>query len=268
MTDPSILDLVAHTGDPAWLKANGLMVAEGRIVVRRLLAAGDPVPVAVCLAEAATAAMMPVIMALPEARRPQVLLRTQAELDALTGFRLHQGCVAFAHRPAVVPWAGQPLGEGVCVLLERVRDPDNVGSTIRSAAAMGVRHVFIGPECADPYYRKAIRTSMGAVFSVRLWSAEPWPGVLAALDAAGCQLVATTPDLGAETVEAVAAGLDPARPIVVLVGSEGEGLTAEARGAVHRSARIPMAGGLDSLNASVAAAIAVYAFTRRERNGG
>lgn len=263
MTAADLTDLFTHTADPAWLLANGLFVAEGRHVTRRLLDTPRFTTVALLLTPTAEAAMRDAIDAHPPERRPVVVVKSQSDLDALTKFRLHQGCVAFARRLPLPVWTAEDTQGGLSVLLERVRDPDNVGSIIRSSAAMGVRGVLIGPECADPFYRKAIRTSMGAALTANVLAAEPWPEMLDQLKASGHTVVAATPDPSAPDIDAVAAQRRPGDSLVLLVGSEGEGLTMEARRAADVEARIPMSTIVDSLNVAVATAVAVYALTRR-----
>jgi len=265
VTDDELTDIFTHVADPAWLLARGVFAAEGRHVTRRLLTSQRFTVIALLLTPTAESALASELAALPPDRRPTLVVKSQAELDALTKFRLHQGCVAFAERRPLPLWEPSHTAEGLSVLLERVRDPDNVGSIIRSAAAMGVRAILMGPECADPFYRKAIRTSMGAVLTARVVAATPWPDVLTQLKASGHTLVATTPDPAAPDIEDVALGLRTADrgPIVLLVGSEGDGLTPETRRAADVEARIPMTTEVDSLNVGVATAIAVYALSRR-----
>ncbi|MCC7186365.1 MAG: RNA methyltransferase [Acidobacteria bacterium] len=259
--------MFAHTGDPDWLRANGLFVGEGRQVARRLLASAYHT-VAMLLTPSAEAVMREAVDALPADRQPVVDVCSQAEMTALTGYRLHQGCVAIAERAPLPAWTSLAGASGLVVALERVRDPDNVGSIARSASALGAAGVIIGPECADPLYRKAVRTSMGALVTMPVVSGEPWPETLAGLAAAGYTLVATTPDEAAPTIQTVSADLAHAgrdRRVVLLVGSEGEGLTEEARRAAHVEARIPMAPGvMDSLNVAVATAVAIYALRERQ----
>lgn len=263
MTDDELTEIFTHVADPAWLLARGVFATEGRHVTRRLLTSQRFVVIALLLTPTAETALAPELAALPLNRRPTLIVKSQAELDALTKFRLHQGCVAFAERRPLPAWQPSHTDTGVSVLLERVRDPDNVGSIIRSASAMGVRAILMGPECADPFYRKAIRTSMGAVLTATVVAATAWPDVLAQLKASGHTLVATTPDPAAPDIEDL--GLRPAgKPIVLLVGSEGDGLTPEARVAADVEARIPMSTEVDSLNVGVATAIAVYALSRRK----
>lgn len=265
MTDRDLTDVFIHTANPAWLLAQGLFVTEGRHCTRRLLTSGRYTVVALLLTPTAEAALADVIEPIPPAERPPIIVKSQAELDALTKFRLHQGCVAYAERVSPPVWQPESTLEGLSVLLERVRDPDNVGSIARSASAMGVRALLMGPECADPFYRKAVRTSMGAVLTQTIVEAAPWPDVLDTLKASGHTLIATTPDPSARDIGELglaSGGSRVARSIVLMVGSEGEGLSPEALKAADIHARIPMTTAVDSLNVGVATAVAVYALTR------
>ena len=139
----------------------------------------------------------------------------------------------------------------LCVYLHGLRDPGNVGTIIRSAHAFGASCVALGPGCADPYGPKAVRASMGAIFTVPLARAEgpaQLPGELLALSA------------GAD--EELRGPLDAIAPdVTLLVGSERTGLPSEVLEACPRQARITIAG--DSLNAAMAATVALYELTRK-----
>jgi tRNA G18 (ribose-2'-O)-methylase SpoU len=260
VTSRDLTDIFRHTADPAWLLANGLFVTEGRHCTRRLLATPRFKVVALLVTPTAESALADVLNTIPPTDRPPVVVRSQTELDALTKFRLHQGCVAFAERQPLPAWEPSLTQGGLSVLFERVHDPDNVGSIARTAAALGVHALLLSPECADPFYRKAVRTSMGAVLTSTILDAAPWPDVLTALKASGHTLIATTPDPAAMDI----ADFHPdARSIVLMVGSEGAGLTAETRAAADVQVRIPMSAAVDSLNVAAATAIAVYALSRR-----
>ncbi len=263
MTDRDLTDVFTHTADPAWLLAHGLFATEGRHCTRRLLASGRYRVVAVLVTPTADAALADVVETIPAAQRPPIIVKSQPELNELTTFRLHQGCVAYAERVPLPAWQPADTLGGLSILLERVRDPDNVGSIARSASAMGVRALLMSPECADPFYRKAVRTSMGAVLTQTIVDASPWPGVLDALKASGHTLIATTPDVSAAPIDVVAARLmeREGRSVILMVGSEGEGLSPEALKAADIHARIPMTTAVDSLNVGVATAVAVYALT-------
>lgn len=257
MTSPQPEAAFERIRDHAWLRANDLFVAEGRHVATRLIQSPHLRAVALMLTPTAQAAMAEVIAGVDPGRRPSVFVRTQDELDAITGFRLHQGCVALGERPVMPAELAVATG-GPVVALERVRDPDNVGSIIRTAAALGGAGLLLGPECADPFYRKAVRTSMGSVFTLPLATAPEWPEALRRFKAQGRVIVALTPD-GRDVLSAArAAAAD--RPVVLLLGSEGEGLTPGARALADFEANIPMASMADSLNVAAAAAVALYAW--------
>ncbi len=142
----------------------------------------------------------------------------------------------------------------LCVYLHRVGDPGNVGTVLRSAQAFGASCVALGPGCADPHGPKAVRASMGAIFTValaRVAALEELPGERVAL-AADADEVLRGPDSGSGDV-------------TLLVGAEREGLPDTVLAACHRAARIPIAS--DSLNAAMAATVALYEMTRRPDRG-
>jgi tRNA G18 (ribose-2'-O)-methylase SpoU len=148
------------------------------------------------------------------------------------------------------------VSEGASLLvLERIGDHENLGALFRTAAALGVAGVVLDPTCADPWYRRSVRVSMGAVFGLPFARAEDWPGVVRWLSGAGFEVVALTPG-GSERLDEVRA--DPEARPAVLVGAEGPGLSPAALDLAPRHVRIPMAGGMDSLNVGHAAAIACH----------
>ncbi|MGC9219727.1 MAG: TrmH family RNA methyltransferase [Solirubrobacteraceae bacterium] len=144
---------------------------------------------------------------------------------------------------------------GLWVYLHGISDPGNVGAVLRSAAAFGAGCVAFGPDTADPFGPKAVRASMGAVFTVPVLRATPQtlPGVTVALDAHGPASLAS-----------IAAALGESAPVSLLVGAERQGLPQEILAAADHVATIPIL--TDSLNAATAAAIALYEFTRSRLN--
>ena len=146
-------------------------------------------------------------------------------------------------------WSPRPAGP-VCVYLHGLSDPGNVGAVLRAAHAFGASCVALGPNCADPWSPKAVRASMGAIFRVdvaRVESIAELPG----------ERIALVPDARppAQPLGGPAQG-----PITLLVGAEREGLPSELVLACEHIACIPIAG--DSLNAGMAAAIALYEMTK------
>jgi TrmH family RNA methyltransferase len=148
-------------------------------------------------------------------------------------------------------WEAAPLG-GLCLYLHGVSDPGNVGTVLRSAAAFGASCVAFGAGSADPFGPKAVRASMGAIFSVPVARATPeqLPGTTIALVADG-----------ADTLAAVAADLVPEAETSVLVGAERSGLPDDVVAACDRVAQIPIA--TESLNAAIAASVALYELSKR-----
>jgi TrmH family RNA methyltransferase len=150
-------------------------------------------------------------------------------------------------------WASEPAGPR-CVALWGVRDPGNVGAVLRSALAFGASSVAIGPQTADPYGPKAVRASMGAVFAVPLVRVER-------VDELPGERVALVAGAGVALHELAADG-----PISLVVGAEREGLAPEVVEGCDRTAHIPIAS--ESLNAAMAASIALYETYRKTRSDG
>jgi RNA methyltransferase, TrmH family len=164
---------------------------------------------------------------------------------------------------------GEPVGP-LCVYLHGVADPGNVGTVLRSALAFGASSVALGPGCADPHSPKAVRASMGAVFTVALARVSE----VSELPGQRCALVAGAGEPLWQVVEDIANGLPPARTsargaspneaptrtLTLLVGAEREGLPAELVQACERVGHIPIAS--ESLNAAMAATVALYEMTR------
>ncbi len=138
----------------------------------------------------------------------------------------------------------------LCVYLHGVKDPGNVGTVMRSAVAFGASSVAIGPGCADPHGPKAVRASMGAIFEVplaRVREIGELPGEKLALVAREGEPLS------------VAGGAEGG--VTLLIGSERDGLPEEVVAACERVAHIPIAS--ESLNAAMAATVALYEMTRR-----
>ena len=250
--------------DPDLVGRHGLFVAEGRLVVRRLLEESRLTPRSVMVTGVALESIADALAARPELPVYRV---TQTVMDGVAGFNIHRGCLAIGERPADAPWTAVVARARTILVLERIANADNVGGIFRNAIAFGADAVLRGPACADPLYRKAIRTSMGAALLVPFASAEPWPDVLRQLQSLGFVVVALTPSADAPLLHEVAAQCAD-RPVAIVLGHEGEGLTAGALEACEHRARIPMRPGrtaaFDSLNVASAAAIALYELRRNQ----
>jgi tRNA G18 (ribose-2'-O)-methylase SpoU len=248
---------IAH---PERLRTRGLFVAEGRLVVERLVELDGYRLRSLLLTEAAATAMTGVVAGVPAG--VPIYVASHTVMNDVVGFNIHRGCLALVERPAArTVSAADLLGADRLLVLEGVNNPDNVGGLFRAGAALGVGLVVLGPRCGDPLYRKAIRTSMGATLSLPWRQAAAWPAALADLRRAGLTLVACTPALDAPSLYDV----DLPRRAAVLVGAEGSGLSAEALSQADLRVRIPMHGGVDSLNVTTAAAIVLSAVDARHR---
>jgi tRNA G18 (ribose-2'-O)-methylase SpoU len=256
----------AGVREPALLRQRGLLIAEGRFVVSRLITSGHLAPRSLLLNDAALSALAHVV----EHVEPTcaVYVASAEVITTATGFNMHRGCLAVAERPAERSLEHVTAHCRFVVALERVVDPDNVGSVFRSAEAFGVDAVLLSPGCGDPFYRKAIRTSSGAALVVPSAVAAPWPDALDQLHAAGFLIAATTPDLGGVDIGAFANSGAAVGKVAVLLGTEGHGLTNEAFARADVRIRIPMSGSLDSLNIATATGITLHRLHEARRTTG
>jgi tRNA G18 (ribose-2'-O)-methylase SpoU len=240
-----------HVGDHGWLRARGLFVAEGRLLVNRLIAKGLHRIDSLLVTPAAFAALETELVTVDA----PILIAAPAVLNGITGFNFHRGCLALAHRPPSTPLEDVVAGS-LLLGLEAVGNPDNVGGLFRTAAAFGVSGLLLDGRTADPLYRKALRTSMGAVLEVPFASVVSWPTAFDVVRRRGHHVVALTPDPAAESLADFVQSMDAA-PLLVMVGAEGAGLTAGVLAQSARRVRIPITNGVDSLNVSVAAGVAL-----------
>lgn len=258
--DDPRLDHFRNVPDPTLLSERRLFVAEGRLVVSRLLGSARFAIRSLMLTRTAADAMADALAARPDLPVYEV---EQATMNRVAGFNLHRGCLAVGERPDDVEVGAITADARRIVALEGVGNADNVGSIFRNAAALGGDGVLLDRACADPLYRKALRTSMGAALQVPFARTEALVDTLLQCRRAGMQLVALTPASGAPSLREAAASLASAR-LVIVVGHEGDGLSAEVMDACDLLARIPMHAGVDSLNVATAAAIALYEVGSRQ----
>lgn len=290
-TDPRIAEYVgvreAELRKDRFDAPGGLFVAEGELVVRRLIASRYRTRSLLC-----THARLKTIPDVLASIGPDVPVYAvdQATMNGIVGFNIHRGVLAIGQR------GHEPLLESIlqgircAIVLEDLVNHDNLGSLFRNAAALaggcfGQACILLSPKCADPLYRKSIRVSMGAALLVPFARLSDWPGDLHRLGEFGFRTLAMTPARDASDLAAVESDLrrSPQR-IAVVLGSEGPGLTDAASQACALRVRIDMPGrrfvtqssanrsapgpeepgefgnsqGIDSLNVAVAGAIALH----------
>jgi tRNA G18 (ribose-2'-O)-methylase SpoU len=194
-----------------------------------------------------------------------VYVGSEDVLKDITGYRVHRGALAVMERRALPSAQDVVKGARRVVVLEGIVDHTNVGAAFRSAAGLGFDAVLIDSTCADPLYRRSVRVSMGAVFALPWTRLESWPEDLQMLRDAGFVIASLTPASDASDISQWA---HPApSKVALLVGTEGDGLTAHSLAAADVSLRIPMTHEVDSLNVAAAVAVACYALRSRDHEG-
>jgi len=226
----------------------GIVIAEGVNVVERL--AGSPYPVrAVFGVPARIEALAPVLAPLDV----PVYVADKWLLSDVVGFRVTRGVLASADRPPAVSRAALLAPSKRIAVLEGLNDFENLGALFRNAAAFGVDAVLLDARCADPLYRRSVRVSMGHVLRILFAVLPgPLPDSMDELRAHGFAVFALTPRAAARSLRE----LEPPAKWAVLLGAEGPGLSDAALTRADERVRIPMAGGVDSLNVATAAAVA------------
>ena len=253
--DPRVADYTSLT-DTALRRRRepmeGMYIAESSKVLRRALDAGHR-PRSFFLAEKWIDDLQDVLDRYPEV---PAYVGTAAILEEITGFHLHRGALAAMERPAPLELNTLLASARRVAVLENIVDHTNIGAIFRSAAALGVDAVLVSPRCADPLYRRAIRVSMGTVFQVPWVRLEEWPQQLQTLRDAGFVTAALALAEDSLTLDELSARAD--ERLALVLGTEGDGLAAGTLSAVDLTVRIPMSGGVDSLNVAAASAVAFW----------
>jgi tRNA G18 (ribose-2'-O)-methylase SpoU len=233
----------------------GLVIAEGVLVVQRMLASRFT-PHAMLGTDRRLAELEDDLAAAGAVQAPYY--RASADVMArVVGFHLNRGVLAAARRVPEPAVAEVVDSARTVAVLEGVNDHENLGSIFRNAAGLGVDAVVFGSGCADPLYRRAVRVSMGHALLVPYARATDWPADLATMKERGFRLLAMTPHREARALPEAMAAVRCER-IAVLVGAEGPGLTAAVLRLSDVRVRIPMSRSTDSLNVATAAALAFY----------
>lgn len=271
-SDPRLADYTSMTDvrlRSALEPERGLYMAESHNVIMRAVEAGHRprsflmaprwIPQMSGLIEASTGS--------PDGGDVPVFVAPEEMLREITGFHLHRGALAAMHRP-VLPTVEEVLatardGRGArrVAVLEDLVDHTNVGAAFRSAAALGVDAVLVSPRCADPLYRRSVRVSMGTVFQVPWTRIPEWPTV-DTLHQAGFTVAAlalSEDSVPLDEFVASPACTAPDARVALAFGTEGDGLTRHAIEAADTVVRIPMSGGVDSLNVAAASAVVFWA---------
>jgi tRNA G18 (ribose-2'-O)-methylase SpoU len=238
---------------------HGLFIAEGAKVIRRAVSAGYPVR-SLLMSRRWLDDMGDVVEAAEAGGQTPCYVLAPDVLAQLAGFDVHRGALASMDRlplPAVADVVG---GARRIVVLEDIVDHTNVGAIFRGAAAFGIDGVVLAPRCADPLYRRSVKVSMGAVFTVPYARMSNWYDGLGELRGLGFLVLALTPAPDAVPIEDAAS---TGERVALVLGTEGDGLSSRWQTDADVRVRIPISPAVDSLNVAAAAAVACYALGRR-----
>ena len=241
---------------------HGLFIAEGAKVIRRAIDAGYR-PRSFLLAERWLESLCDVLAGWPGV---PLYVVTEDLAEQVTGFHVHRGALASLHREQRYS-VEELLALQRLVVLEDIVDNTNVGAILRNAAGLGWGGALLSPRAADPLYRRSIKVSMGAVFSLPWARLDGWRDAPQMLNAAGFLTVALSLAPDAVELSELAASITPEVRLAVLLGTEGGGLSKRWSDGATVRARIPMSAGIDSLNVAAAAAIACYSLSPRGVTG-
>jgi tRNA G18 (ribose-2'-O)-methylase SpoU len=248
-----------------------LFIAEGRLVVRRLITS-----------RYTTASVLAESLRLPELEpivgdETPIYVVNQALIREVAGFNFHRGLLACGRREPFLPIDGldaiasESVEPPLALAAISLNDLENLGSLLRTAAALGIFNIVLNSQTADPLCRRVLRVSMGAALKMNFFDlADPqsWfeqnraKWFHASQKTIAWNTIATTLAPDSVRLDEVSREREPK---MIVMGNEGDGLPVDLQNACITRAKIPMAPGIDSLNVAVAGAIALYEFTRVHR---
>ncbi len=266
-TDFNIADMELYVGNKevhllrAFEPEPGIFIAESKNVIDIALDKGYLPISAIALPKLADDPLLSRLGDVP------VYIAEDKSLEDFLGYKLTSGIVCAMRRKVATDYEKVLEGANRIVVLEDVENPINVGAIFRSAAALGMDGLLLSPACADPLYRRALRVAVGNVFKV------PWAFIgkseatwqkegIAMLKNMGFTTVAMA--LRSDNVNIDDPRLKACDKLALIMGNEGNGLTAETISACDYVAKIPMMNGVDSLNVAVASSIAFWELGKRK----
>lgn len=266
-TDFNIVDMELYVGNKevhllrAFEPEPGIFIAESKNVIDIALDKGYLPISAIALPKMADDPILSRLGDVP------VYIAEDKSLEDFLGYKLTSGIVCAMRRKVATDYEKVLEGANRIVVLEDVENPINVGAIFRSAAALGMDGLLLSPACADPLYRRALRVAVGNVFKV------PWAFIGKSEATWQKEGIAMLKDMGFTTVAMALrsdnVNIDDPRlkacdKLALIMGNEGNGLTAETISACDYVAKIPMMNGVDSLNVAVASSIAFWELGKRK----
>lgn len=254
--DPRI-DAFRNVRERDLVGRQGRFIAEGRVVLSVLIENAPQTIESLLVLENRIEGLRQLIERLP----PPVPLycATQPVMDAIAGFHLHRGILAVARReapPQFSPFLASLGKDALVAVLAGISNHDNMGAVFRNAAAFEADAVLLDGECCDPFYRKAIRVSVGAVLKVPHLRAGAIDAALEMLSAAGFDIFALSPR-GTVSIDM----LPKTGRRALVFGTEGQGLPDKILNSLQ-TCRVPMSADFDSLNVATASGLALFHASR------
>jgi tRNA G18 (ribose-2'-O)-methylase SpoU len=265
------------------LEREGIFIAEGEKVVRSLIDSRHRIES--CLISRETRSRYKPLVALMAKRGARVYVESNRSIEDIIGFRFHKGIMAVGHCPEklklsealkeVEPHRAKVRGSlppdtsaggirspAIFVALDSINDPQNVGLIARSARAFGAAALIVDGSSYDPYYRKAIRVSMGTIFSLPVYYEDDLRKTLLWLGKKhNTRIVAATPGRG--SIDIARAKLSG--NICLVLGNEDKGVSAKILNIADVKVRIPISKSVDSLNVASACAICLYEVEKSQK---
>ena len=245
----SVVQLLRALQKPKARKENGVFVAESAKMVREAVELGLCRMLAI---ESGREEEYAALIEKAEQAGCETLLFSSAVMQAASTAKTPQGILC----TVAIPKPPKTLNGRRIVALDGVQDPGNVGTILRTADAAGFDGAILGAGCADLYGAKTLRATMGSVFRVPVMMTDDLPGTLEEMKKRGYAVAAT--ELGGQDFYAHC----PRKNAVLVIGSEGQGISQAVRSAATHHLALPMRGGAESLNAAVAAGIMIYEMAR------
>lgn len=245
-------------------REQGIFVAEGEKVVRRLLQSHFPV-VSVLLPEKWLADYEPLIKARPEKEIPVFVVTEKSVLEQLVGFAMYQGVLAVGKIPARSSLAEilkRSPSPRLLAAVEALTNAENLGAVVRNCAAFNTQALIVGETSSSPFLRRAVRNSMGTIFQLPVVETSSLVQSLRELRTHGVRCIAAHPHVASRTLARANFKTD----CCLVFGSEGHGISPAVLEMCDEAVAIPMPPTVDSLNVGAAAAVFLYEVNRQRNN--
>ncbi len=244
------------------LEREGIFIAEGEKVVKSMIESSCRI--ASCLTAGGAITRYKSLLNKMAKRGVPVYVAADELVEKIIGFRFHKGIMAVGYCPEKLPVSDilkRPKPPLFLAALNAINDPQNVGLIVRNAAAFGAQALIVDNATYDPYYRKAVRVSMGTIFGLPVCYENDLGSSLTRLKKKyGMRIIAADPGKGAGDI----AKVDLSGNICFVFGNEDKGISRSVLRIADARVRIPISKAVDSLNVASASAVCLYEASRHQ----